>query len=113
MRMQKKFYLYNSKTNSNTPLAPREVECIIYILRGKTSKQIAKVLALSHRTIEFYIGRLKTKLHCHTKSELIEKILSGSLINHGEPSGGELQFIREHQQIDSIVKQVSHFEKED
>lgn len=106
MKVPKKFYLYHSKTNSNTPLAPREIECIVHILRGKTSKQIAKMLSLSHRTIEFYIGRLKTKLHCHTKSELIEKILSGSLINHGDPNFGEAQMIQEHQQIDAIVKQL-------
>lgn len=107
-RNQKKFYLYHAKTDSNTPLAPREVECIIYILRGKTSKQIARMLQLSHRTVEFYIGRLKNKLHCHTKSELIEKILSGKLIGNAESESTELQAVREHQQIDSILNKLEY-----
>lgn len=103
MKKQKKIYLYNVKTESNTLLAPREVECIIYILRGKTSKQIARILELSHRTVEFYIGRLKNKLDCHTKSELIEKILSGRLIDQGITNPIEAMVVQEHQKIDAII----------
>ena len=113
MRNLKRFYLYNSKTNSNTPIAPREIECIIYILRGKTSKQIAKILELSHRTIEFYVNRLKIKLHCHSKSELIEKILSGKLINHGESDLEQSLVIQEHQKIDAIIQQFGSRKKEE
>lgn len=106
MKSAKKFYLYNKEKNITTPLGPREVECIIYILRGKTSKQIARMLDLSHRTIEFYIGRLRTKLYCHSKSDLIEKILSGQLVNQEEPESSQAQLIQDHRQIDSIIKQL-------
>lgn len=84
MRNQKKFYLYHAKTNTHTLLSAREVECISYTLRGNTSKQIAKMLRLSHRTTEFYMSRLKNKLHCGNKSELIEKVLSGKLLDQSE-----------------------------
>ena len=110
MRNLKRFYLYHAKTDSNTILAPREVECIIHILRGKTSKQIAKMLELSHRTVEFYVGRLKTKLHCRTKSELIEKILTGRLIGQSE-SFAQAQAVQEHQYIDSFITKLEHKKK--
>jgi DNA-binding CsgD family transcriptional regulator len=115
MRNQKKFYLYNVKTDINTPLSPREVECIVHILRGKTSKQIARMLKLSHRTVEFYVGRLKQKLYCHTKSELIEKILSGRLIGQGEPESTELQMmaVQEHHKLDSIINKLDEYKKEE
>lgn len=112
MRNLKRFYLYHSKTNSNTPISPREIECISYILRGKTSKQIAKVLELSHRTVEFYVNRLKTKLHCRSKSELIERILSGKLIHHGEPDLEGSFVVREHQKLDAMINQFSDKSRE-
>lgn len=52
-------------------LSKREWECATLILAGKTSKEIARVLKLSHRTIEDYIYRMKKKLNCKNKSELI------------------------------------------
>jgi hypothetical protein len=61
---------------------------------------------MSHRTIEFYIGRLRTKLYCHSKSELIEKILSGQLVNREDAESPQTQLIQDHQQIDSIIKKL-------
>lgn len=114
MRNQKKFYLYNVKTDVNTSLSPREVECIVHVLRGKTSKQIARVLKLSHRTVEFYIGRVKHKLYCNTKSELIEKVLSGRLIGHGEPESIELhaQAVQERHKIDEVIHRLAEYRNE-
>lgn len=111
MKEKKRFYLYNAKNDTTVLLAPREIECIIYILRGKTSKQIARMLELSHRTVEFYISRLKNKLYCHTKSELIEKILSGKLINEGELGVSVPQIIQEHHQVGAVIKKLEHGRK--
>lgn len=98
MKKYKNFYLYHAQTNTKTLISPREVECINHLLRGKTSKQIGKTLLLSHRTVEFYISSLRDKLDCHNKSELIEKILSGTLIDRSQ---SESQIAQTHQQIRS------------
>lgn len=52
-------------------LSIRQSECLYYLVRGMSAKQIAKILNLSHRTVEDYIESLKNKLNCDAKSELI------------------------------------------
>lgn len=54
----------------------RETECMLGLLSGKTINQIAEVLKLSSRTIEFYLKNMKIKVGCQTKSALISKVLS-------------------------------------
>ena len=49
----------------------REKECIFYMLRGKTTKQISELLNLSKRTVDYYIENIKNKTGCRTKSELL------------------------------------------
>lgn len=63
------------KDNIFTLLTKRELEVLKYILLGKTAKQIAKEINLSHRTIEEYTGKIKRKLQCHHKSEIYSKIV--------------------------------------
>ncbi|MGQ3892234.1 response regulator transcription factor [Legionella sp. CNM-4043-24] len=53
-------------------LSRREKECLYYTMRGKTAREIARLLGLSHRTIEKNIESLKTKLNMHNRSELID-----------------------------------------
>ena len=55
-----------------TPLPPRELECLHYIMQGYTAKMIARELGLSFRTIESYIRNLKNRLGIATRFELIQ-----------------------------------------
>lgn len=60
--------------NTNTlGLTKRQSECLYHLVRGLTAKQIAKVLGLSNRTVEFYLENLKEKFNCSNKSDLITK----------------------------------------
>ncbi len=49
----------------------RERECLFYLSRAKTSKEIAAILSISIRTIEHYIDNIKTKIGIASRSELI------------------------------------------
>ena len=61
-------------------LSRREEECLYYLLRNHTAKEIAKALGLSHRTVESYLNNLKDKFNCVNKTTLIIKALElGSL----------------------------------
>lgn len=57
-------------------LSKREMECLELTVKGKTAKQIAKLLKISSRTVEEYLANVKTKMGVSSKSELIEKSMS-------------------------------------
>lgn len=61
-------------------LTYRQQECLFYLVKGMTIKQIASELTLSPRTIEHHIESIKNKLQCHSRSELIAKALQQSFI---------------------------------
>ncbi len=58
-------------------LTPREREVAAYMLDGLTSKQIGKVLIISHRTVEIYRSRLMRKYKASTTADLIHKLMAG------------------------------------
>ena len=53
-------------------LSKREFECLKYISRGMTTKESAKIMAISPRTVEVHISKMKEKLNCPSKSQLAE-----------------------------------------
>lgn len=57
-------------------LPPKQAECLFHLIRGKTTKEIAKIMQTSPRTTESHLVELKRKFECNRKSELIEKALS-------------------------------------
>lgn len=59
----------------NAALTAREREIAARIITGLTSKQIAKDLSVSHRTVEAHRMRLMRKLDVNTTGELIARIL--------------------------------------
>lgn len=52
-------------------ISKREVECLFYLMKGKSARETGAVLNLSQRTVEYYLNCLKEKLYCTRKSELI------------------------------------------
>lgn len=70
-RNQFSYILDDAYFESN--LSHRQSECLFFLLRGYSSKAIAKILNLSQRTIESYINDIKDCLGCDNKSQLIEK----------------------------------------
>lgn len=54
-------------------LSKRETESLYLYTRGKTSKEIGKILQLSNRTVENYLQNIKCKFGVTTKAELIHK----------------------------------------
>ena len=61
-------------------LNDREVETLTWVARGKTSAEIAKILDLSKRTIDFHIDNARSKLGAATRSEAVMKAADGGLI---------------------------------
>jgi DNA-binding CsgD family transcriptional regulator len=52
-------------------LTPRQLDCLYYLVKGMTLKQISSALNLSPRTVEHYLEAVKSKMHTTRRSELI------------------------------------------
>lgn len=71
----------NSFVRIESSLSKREQECLYYLLRGHTAKSIGNQLNISSKTVEYHIRKLKEKLFCYNKSQLIEKSIALGLLN--------------------------------
>ncbi len=52
-------------------LTPQELQIALHVARGMTNRQVGAALFLSHKTIEFHLGRIYRKLNMRARAELI------------------------------------------
>ena len=62
-------------------LNPREIEILTWAARGKTSSEIAQILDLSKRTVDFHADNARTKLGAATRIEATIKAATQRIIN--------------------------------
>ena len=58
-------------------LTAREREVAAFLMEGMTSKEIGKVLGISHRTVEIYRAKLMRKYKASTTADLVHKLIVG------------------------------------
>lgn len=63
-------------------LTEREMECLFFVIRGKTTKSISKLLQLSINTVASYIKNIKRKFSCQTRAQIIEIAISKNLLSY-------------------------------
>jgi PAS domain S-box-containing protein len=66
-----------SRRSVKAELTPREREVAAQVMQGRTSKEIGKALAISHRTVEIHRARLMRKYASATTAELVQKLIAG------------------------------------
>ena len=54
-------------------LTPQELQIALHVARGMTNREVGAALFLSHKTIEFHLGRIYRKLKMHSRAELIRR----------------------------------------
>jgi len=62
-------------------LSEREIETLTWSARGKTSDEIATILGLSKRTVDFHIDNARSKLGVATRTQAVMKAVAGRLIS--------------------------------
>jgi PAS domain S-box-containing protein len=67
----------SSRRAVKAELTPREREVAAFLMDGLTSKEIGKVLAISHRTVEIYRARLMRKYQAGSSVDLVHKLTAG------------------------------------
>jgi DNA-binding CsgD family transcriptional regulator len=59
-----------------TLLTPREVDCLRWVLKGKSDTDIGEILDISHTTVHFHIERAKKKLGVKTRTQAAAIVVS-------------------------------------
>jgi len=65
---------------SSAQLSERELETLTWAARGKTSEEIASILGLSKRTVDFHIDNARGKLSVATRTQAVLRAVSTGLI---------------------------------
>jgi DNA-binding NarL/FixJ family response regulator len=71
----------NAVFSRHVALNEREIECLTWSARGKTSPEIAQIVNISKRTVNFHIENACRKLNVATRTEAVVKATSGRLID--------------------------------
>jgi DNA-binding NarL/FixJ family response regulator len=61
-------------------LNDREIEALTWVARGKTSAEVADLIGLSKRTVDFHLDNARVKLGAATRTEAAIKAAMGKLI---------------------------------
>lgn len=56
-----------------SPLTPRECECLHWVGEGKTDAEVGKILSISGRTVRFHINNAKRKLGVASRIQAVTK----------------------------------------
>lgn len=62
-------------------LSRREVECLRWAAAGKTTSEMARILALSEYTVNHYLNRATRKLDSVNRVQTVVKAMRAGLIN--------------------------------
>ena len=62
-------------------LSSREIDTLTWSARGKTSDEIAQILGLTKRTVDFHLDSARAKLGVATRTQAVVKAVTGRLID--------------------------------
>ncbi len=72
--------LINSINYPHNSLSEREEKCYQLLIQGYSHTEIGKIFNLSSKTIDAYISRIKIKLNCENKVELIQSANNSGMV---------------------------------
>ena len=58
------------------PLSPRELDCLKWVLDGKSDTDIGKILGISHTTVHFHVEHVKKKLGVRTRTQAAAMVMT-------------------------------------
>lgn len=69
-----------SADDESQPLSTREKEVLVYITKGFTANEIARLMSLSHFTVRSFVRRIYSKLKVSSKAEAIYEARTQGLL---------------------------------
>jgi DNA-binding CsgD family transcriptional regulator len=67
-------------------LTPQELQIALHVARGMTNREVGAALFLSHKTIEFHLGRIYRKLDMRARAELIRRFATEAQVSEPKPA---------------------------
>jgi len=67
--------------NSTSPLSTREQEVLTWSKQGKSSWEIAAILNISERTVNFHVKNIMQKLSAVSRTQAVALAIERGLIN--------------------------------
>jgi DNA-binding CsgD family transcriptional regulator len=77
--LHEEFQRNNKRRNSI--LSPRETQTMNWVARGKSSWEIAQILGIAEKSVEFYVDCAKRKLHASNRTHAVVKAAMLGLIS--------------------------------
>ena len=71
----------NTRQYGSILFTNKEINVLKYYLQGKSAKEISLLTSVSAKTIEFHIAKIKEKLNCHRRSEIVQSALTHGFID--------------------------------
>lgn len=78
---------FNTSPAAPRQLSRRELQCLVWTARGKSSTDIGTILGLSPRTVDSYIEKACGKLGVRTRVEAVTVAIRRQLLDPGAPDG--------------------------
>ncbi len=75
-------HFLNQLESPYNTLSNRELECFLYLIRGYSIAQISTENKLATPTIANYIHRVKQKLQCFSRKEMVNKAIDMGLVEY-------------------------------
>ncbi|MUZ58932.1 hypothetical protein GOZ86_19075 [Agrobacterium vitis] len=82
-------HLIGSYRRRRSFLSAREKETVIWVSKGKSSWEIAKILGISEKSVEFYMESVKRKLEAVNRTQAVVKAIMLGLIQTDRFQSGD------------------------
>lgn len=73
-------------TDDEVVLSPRQAECLFWVQQGKSSRDIASILGVSHRMVERHVFKACQRLGVRTRMQAVIRARSLGLIQDPPPN---------------------------
>ena len=70
----------NNQSTENQVLSTREIEIVVLIIAGDTSKQIADKLYISEHTVKAHRKSINSKLNVHNPAQLVKYAIENNIV---------------------------------
>lgn len=69
-----------TRVETDAILTDRQIEILSLLLEGKSSKEVARMLYVSKRTIDFHLGKIYQKLNAANRVQAIRRAAELGLV---------------------------------